>query len=142
MISLVLVLVLPVFVEQKGKDKPAAPPILVRDLADNVRARLTGVKSSERRGRALMARFETLGKDPKQRIVTFPNHSFTTHEATLRAVIMSGVDLDRVGDDGWHPVRLQVIASLPPENAPHRPGRYSQLDTIFLYAVEPLKDKK
>ena len=133
---LILLAILPV------QDRPAEKPVLVRDLSDNVRARLTGAKFSERRGRGLIARFETLGKDPKPRIIDFPNHSFTTHEATLRAVVMSGVDMDRAGDDGWHPVRLEVIASLPPENAPRRPGRSSLLDSVFLYAVEPLKEKK
>src|SRR5262245_21639362 len=74
-------------------EQPARPkPVLVRDLTDNVRVRLVGARYRETRGQNLIAKFETLEKEPAIRVLTFPAHSFTTHEQTLRAIITGCVD--------------------------------------------------
>lgn len=129
--------------KRTGSDKLSPEkPILVRDLASNVRVRLVAARVSERRGGNLMAKFETVGKEPSTRVVTFPAHSFTTHEQTLRAVIVSCTKMaDGLPDeDGWHPAKIEAFFSMPKEDAPRDSGRYSQFDRCFLVGIE-LKSK-
>ncbi len=129
--------------EKTAGEKPAREkPILVRDLESNVRVRLVGARHSERRGRNLVAKFETLEKEPTVRVIDFPAHTFTTHEQTLRAVITGCVDMHDSDPDenGWHPAKADAFFSIPKEDAPREAGRYSQLDKCFLVSLKLKKE--
>jgi hypothetical protein len=93
-------------------------PVRVNDLGGNVQARLVGAKRSAGRGAWLIAKFETLDKERREIEIVFPAHSFTTHEATLKAIILSCSDWGDAPDHSkWGRVRGEVIFSVPPKGA-------------------------
>jgi hypothetical protein len=121
---LVLVSLQPAAAAPQDPDQPArARP---KDLKDNVKARLVGMKTSEARTRHTIVKFETLGADRKELLVSFGNLGTpggdTTHVATLFAIFHSCLGkYDKKTD--WVTVKdgVEAIFSLPnPEDANSR----------------------
>jgi hypothetical protein len=105
-------------------------PVLAKDQKDNVRVRLVGVRRSDRRGRNLEAKFQTLEKEPETLFIHFPAHSFTTHEQTLSALIRGCVAWDKPAEDGWAPAVVEADFSIPQGRS--QPTTYSPLEKAFL----------
>ncbi len=110
-------------------------PVLANDLRDNVRVRLLAARLSETRGRYLLAKCETIEKDPKSVVINFPAHSLTTHEQTLKAIILSCVDLEKQDQDGWSRAEAEAIFSVPQDLGKQPPGKHSLLESCFLLSL-------
>jgi hypothetical protein len=96
----------------------ADEPVRVNGLSGNVKARLVGAKRSQGRAAFLIAKFETLDKERREIEVVFPAHSFTTHEATFKAIVESCSDWGDAPDySKWSRVRDEVIFSVPEKGA-------------------------
>jgi hypothetical protein len=79
----------------------------------NRTARLAGVAISPARGRNYSAKFVEIAPNRgKQFSVTFPAHSFTTHEATLINLIQSSVVWGK-DPAQWHETQFDVVFSMP-----------------------------
>jgi len=116
----------------------AGEPVRVNDLSGNVKARLIGAKRSQGRGAWLIARFETIDKERREIKVAFPAHSFTTHEATLKALILSCTDWGDAPDySQWGRIRGEVIFSIPEKGAGPRGGGQGlkSLDHCYLVSL-------
>lgn len=116
-------------------------PVLTRDLTGNVRVRLVAACLSETRGRYLIARFETIEKEPQTVGLRFPAHSFSTHEQTLRAVILACVDLRKPDQDGWSPAKPEAIFSVPADLGKQSAGGYGLLEKCFLLSLRMPTDE-
>lgn len=123
-VLLVLVALLPTAAAPPDPDPPAR--VRPKDLKDNVKARLVGTKTSEARTRHTIVKFETLGADRKEILVSFgplgtPGGD-TTHVATLFAILHSCLGkYDK--KTGWVTVKdgVEAIFSLPrPEDVNSR----------------------
>ena len=115
----------------------ADEPVRVNDLKGNVKARLVGAKLGQGRVALLIAKFETL--DGKQEIqVVFPGHSFTTHEATLKAIILSCSDWGDAPDHSqWGRVKGEAVFSLPEKGAHFTGGQGAKsLDHCYLVSLK------
>lgn len=96
-----------------------ADPVRVLDLKDNVQVRLVAAKQSAGRGGGLFAKFETLDQARKEIVVSFPSHSFTTHELTLMKIIEGCIGWSTadvvVDGSGWVKVKggVEAVFSVP-----------------------------
>ncbi len=96
----------------------AEEPVRVNDLSGNIKAGLIGAKRGPGRGAWLIAKFQTIDKERREIQIAFPAHSFTTHEATLQAIIESCSDWGDAPDySKWGRVRGEVIFSIPEKGA-------------------------
>ena len=92
----------------------AHEPVKANGLSDNVRARFIGARRSVSKAANLVAKFQAVDKPNLQIVVVFPAHSFTTHEATLVALVESCSDWGDAPDySQWSSVRTEMIFSLP-----------------------------
>jgi hypothetical protein len=117
----------------------ADEPVRINDLSGNVRARLIGAKRSQGRGANLIAKLETIDKERRPIQIVFPAHSFTTHEATLKAVIESCSDWGKAPDHSdWSRVKSEVIFSVPPKGAHFSGGGLGEksLDHCYLVSLK------
>jgi hypothetical protein len=121
----------------------ADEPVRVNDLSRNVKARLVGAKRSQGRAAHLIARFETIDKERREIHIVFPAHSFTTHEATLKAIIVSCSDWGDAADHSeWGRVRGEVIFSIPEKGAHFSGGQgVKSLDHCYLVSLKPEASK-
>lgn len=115
----------------------ADEPVRVNNLSGNVKARLIAAKRSQGRAALLIARFEPLDGGKEIQVV-FPAHSFTTHEATLKAVIVSFSDWgDSPDHSNWSKVRGEAIFSLPAKGANFSGGSgMKSLDHCYLVSLK------
>lgn len=115
----------------------ADEPVRVNDLRDNVKARLVGVKIGQGRAALLIAKFETIDESKREIEIVFPAHSFTTHEATLKAIIMSSSDWGGAADStNWGRVKGEVIFSMPKKGAHFiSTGGAKSLDHCYLVSL-------
>ena len=92
----------------------AHEPVRAIGLSGNVRARFIGARRSVGRAANLVAKFQAVDKANLQIEVAFPAHGFTTHEATLIALVESCSDWGDAPDySQWSSVRAEMIFSLP-----------------------------
>jgi hypothetical protein len=122
----------------------ADEPVRVNDLSGNVKARLIGAKRSQGRGAWLIAKLQTIEKERREIHIVFPAHSFTTHEATLKAIVQSCSDWgDALDHSQWSRVKSEVIFSVPPKGAHFSGGGLGEksLDHCYLVSLklEPSK---
>jgi len=117
----------------------ADEPVRVNEISGNVKARLTAAKRSQGRAAHLIARFETLDEARREVTIVFPAHSFTTHEATLKAIILSCSDWGNAADDSnWGRVKGEVIFSIPAKGAHFSAGGpgVKSLDHCYLVSLK------
>jgi len=117
----------------------AHEPVKANGLSDNVRARFLGARRSEGRGANLVAKFQAVDKPSLQIELVFPAHSFTTHEATLIALVESCSDWGDAPDySQWSSVRTEMIFSMP-EKGIHFAGVGTSASSLDLCYLESLK---
>jgi hypothetical protein len=116
----------------------AEEPVRINDLSGNVKARLVGARQGEGRGAWLVAKFETLGEGRREVVVVFPAHSFTTHEATLKAIVESCSDWGEAADHSqWSRVKGEAVFSLPAKGAHFAGGQGAKsLDYCYLISLK------
>ena len=115
----------------------AAEQVLAKKTAANVRVKLVAARISETRGQNLEAKFAIVdAKGTTEIVVRFPGHSYTTHEATLMAVIRFCVDWTRPKDHhAWHKATVGAEFSVP-KDAQGRVFDFSHWWLVRLYALK------